>query len=160
MRHAIVLFSLLTLATGCATRTAEQKTAERLAGQVSQMQTNLASLAESRVNIAAARALVSQRLLRSALETEVINAENKESLLTAEQRARVQTAIANADTAVQRKAKRTRSSPRRRRSRGRTHRVSTRDPRSSAPPRSCSATSRKNRAGGSRRSSTFTSSVR
>lgn len=103
MRKAILLVSLLTAA--CATRTAERKTAERLAGQISHMQTNLAALAESRVNIATARAHVSQRLLRSALDTEVANAENRENLLSGDQRTKLENALKKADTAVQRRAK-------------------------------------------------------
>jgi hypothetical protein len=104
MRRSLILSALL-LATACSTRLAERKTAERLAGQVSHMQTSLATLAESRVAIAAARAQVSRRLLQSALETEVLNAENIENLLNDEQRARLETTIQKADVAIRRRAK-------------------------------------------------------
>lgn len=104
MRRLLLLSSLV-FAAACATRTAERKSAELLAGQVSHMQTNLAALAESRIAIAAARAQVSQRLLRSALETEVLNAENTEILLNEEQRAGLENAISKATAAVQRRAK-------------------------------------------------------
>jgi hypothetical protein len=104
-RLSLCCLALLVLGAACATRTAEQKAAERLAGQISHMQTNLASLAESRVNIARARGNVSQRLLRSALETEVINAENRDNLLNADQRTKLDNAIKKADISVQRRAK-------------------------------------------------------
>jgi len=104
MRNPI-LVSILALASACATQTAERKAAERLAGQVSHMQTSLAALADSRVQIAAARAQVSQRLLRSAVETEVFNAENRENLLTADQRTKLDNVLEKADAAVQRRAK-------------------------------------------------------
>ena len=104
MRRAILLLSSLLLA-ACATRVAERKSAERLAGHVSHMQTSLAALAESRANIAAARAQVSHRLLRSAVETEVWNAENRENLLSEDQRTALETTIRNGDAAVERRAK-------------------------------------------------------
>lgn len=100
-----ILVSILLLASACATRTAERKAAERLAGQVSHMQTNLAVLADSRVQIAAARAQVSQRLLRSAVETEVFNAENRENLLKPDHLTKLDNALKKADAAVQRRAK-------------------------------------------------------
>lgn len=103
MRHAIILFSLLTFA-ACATQRAERKSAERLAGQISQMQTNLTTLAESRQNIARARALVSQRLLRSAIETEVFNADTLDNL-GGDARTLFDSSIKDAAAAVARRAK-------------------------------------------------------
>lgn len=105
MRRTTVLLSLLVFTTACATRPAERKAAERLAGQISHMQTNLAALAQSRSSIAAYRAGVSQRLLRSAVETEVANAENRENLLSGDQRTKLDNILRKADTAVQRRAK-------------------------------------------------------
>jgi len=103
MRNTIIVLSALFVA-GCATDAAQRTAAERLAGQVSRMQTDLAAMAESRTNIAIARDHITERLLRSGIETELVNTEHLQSL-TSDQRRMFDNAIKTADSEKARKGK-------------------------------------------------------
>jgi len=103
MRKSIVV-SMLILAAGCGTQRAQRESATRLAGQISQMQTDLGAMAESRKNIAVARHHVSERLLRSALDTELANADRLENM-DREPRRLFDEAVKRAEDASARRAK-------------------------------------------------------
>ena len=100
----LAFVSFLVLSTACSTQTAQRETASRLAGQVSKMQTDLNAMAESRTNIAVARHHVAERLLRSALETELANADRLDNM-AADARRKFDDALKKAEQAKKRRAK-------------------------------------------------------
>lgn len=103
MRRVLAIIGTLVF-TACATQSAQRTAAERLAGQVSQMQADLSAMADARTNIAIARDHVTERLLHSALDAENNNEERKQGLNTG-QRQMFDNAIKSAEAAKTRRAK-------------------------------------------------------